>query len=87
MAHSPRTIPYNTPSLRHILLLFLGHERINVQDKGVCHLNLTQTKKNKKKQQKTNKKKKKNGEKPHSLALALTLTLTLRPFHHSSLAV
>ena len=25
--HSPRTIPYNTSSLHHVLLLFLGHER------------------------------------------------------------
>ena len=37
------TIPYNTSSLRHILLLSLHHERrtVNVpgeQDKGVCHL-------------------------------------------------
>ena len=46
MAHSPHTVPYNTPSLCHIHVLSLGHERINVQDKGaICHLNLTQTKK------------------------------------------
>ena len=26
-AHSPRTVPDNTSSLRHVLLLFLRHER------------------------------------------------------------
>ena len=47
-AHSPCTVPYNTSSLRHVLLLFLAMNAaatINVQDKGVFITNREKKKK------------------------------------------